>query len=207
MDKLIKYFPDLSEKQLEQFRELKGHYVMWNEKVNLISRKDLDHFYLHHVLHSLTLSAFVPWNQACRVLDLGTGGGFPLIPLAIFYPEISFTGIDGTQKKIRVVQQIVETMKLTNVSALAIRAEDFKERFHFVVSRAVCSLGQLTYYANHLLLKKSVCPLPNGILAYKGGDLREELQAVMKDHYTEVWDIYSRFPEEYFKEKKLVFCQ
>lgn len=207
MDKLIKYFPDLSEKQLDQFRELKGHYVMWNEKVNLISRKDLDHFYLHHVLHSLTLSAFVPWNQACRVLDLGTGGGFPLIPLAIFYPEISLTGIDGTQKKIRVVHQIVEAMKLTNVSVLAIRAEDFKERFHFVVSRAVCSLEQLTLYANHLLLKKSVCPLPNGILAYKGGDLREELQAVMKNHYTEVWNIHAKFPEEYFKEKKIVYCQ
>lgn len=207
MDEWLKYFPQLEGKQLDQLNQLKGLYSDWNTKVNLISRKDQEHFYLHHVVHSLTLTAFVPWGNACKVLDLGTGGGFPLIPLAIFYPEISFTGIDGTQKKIRIVKDIAERLKLTNVSVYAKRAEDFRERFHFVVSRAVCSVQQLVQYSQHLLLSKPVAPLPNGILAYKGGDLSEELMPVLDHHYVEIWEIYEKFPELYFQEKKLVYIQ
>lgn len=207
MEKILHYFTQLNPEQIEKFVTLKRLYTEYNAKVNLISRKDMDAFYLHHVLHSLTISAFVSWNSSTKIADLGTGGGFPLIPLAILFPETNFTGIDGTGKKIKAVQYIAQELKLTNVQAYAIRAEDFQGDFHFVISRAVCSLAMLGQYSRHLLAKKSVCPLPNGIIAYKGGNLNAEIGEIQKQYYFEIWDIHSKFPEPYFEEKKLIYMQ
>ncbi|MBK9109281.1 MAG: 16S rRNA (guanine(527)-N(7))-methyltransferase RsmG [Saprospiraceae bacterium] len=207
MDKISQYFDNLNADQLAKFIQLKPLYQSYNEKVNLISRKDMDAFYLHHVLHSLSLSAFISWTSKCKILDLGTGGGFPLIPLAILYPEVEFTGIDGTGKKIKAVQFIANELQLNNVQAFPTRAEDFDGRFHYIISRAVCTLSLLSQYSNDLLYKKSICPLPNGIIAYKGGDLKNEINDIQKQHYYEIWDIHSKFPEPYFIEKKLVYLQ
>ncbi|MBK8954423.1 MAG: 16S rRNA (guanine(527)-N(7))-methyltransferase RsmG [Saprospiraceae bacterium] len=207
MDEILYYFKYLQPDQITKFEKLKSLYEIYNARVNLISRKDMDAFYLHHVLHSLTISAFVPWKPGCKILDLGTGGGFPLIPLAILYPELEFTGIDGTGKKVKAVEWISEELNLRNVKAIHIRAEEFKGNFHFVVSRAVCSLALLAQYSRHLLHNKYICPLPNGIIAYKGGDLTSEIREIQKQHYYEIWDIHTKFPNPYFEEKKLVYMQ
>jgi 16S rRNA (guanine527-N7)-methyltransferase len=207
MELLLKYFPNLDKAKLEAFFKLKDLYESHNEKVNLISRKDIEHIYLHHVLHSLTLTKFVNWNDRCKILDLGTGGGFPAIPLAIYYPEIKFTAIDGTGKKIRIVNEVAEALQLKNIKAMHLRAEDCKEKFHFVVSRAVTTLAQLCTLCKPLLLKDDVTALPSGIIAYKGGDIKNELKEIKSRAYYEVWDIYDHFPEEYFLEKYLVYLQ
>ncbi len=207
MEDLLRYFPQLNPSQLEAFRQLKGIYEEANAKVNVISRKDMDQFYVHHVLHSLTLSAFVSWNSKCNILDLGTGGGFPVIPLAILMPHVHFTAIDGTGKKINVVNDVIQHLNIKNVKALHIRAEDFRGSFNFVISRAVTQLDQLIQYARHLVQVKSVTALPNGLIAYKGGDLKDELGILPKGVYLEVWNIHDRFPEPFFEEKKLVYVQ
>lgn len=207
MDIILKYFPKLQTEQIEAFSRLKPLYEEYNAKVNVISRKDMEQLYLHHVLHSLTLTSFVQWNDRCHVLDLGTGGGFPVIPLAIFHPDVQFTAIDGTGKKIRVVQEIVDALQLKNVKAQHLRAEDCLEKVHFVVSRAVTSLEQLAVYARPLLLKNSVTAQPNGVIAYKGGDLKDEIAAIRNRAYYELWPIHEKFPEDYFLEKQLVYLQ
>ncbi len=207
MERLLYYFPELNTNQLEAFRALKSLYEEANAKVNVISRKDMDQFYVHHVLHSLTLSAFVNWNANCKILDLGTGGGFPVIPLAILMPQVRFTAIDGTGKKIKVVQEVIQHLKIKNVEALHVRAEDFRGSFHFVISRAVTQLDQLIQYARHLVPVKSVTALPNGLIAFKGGNLKDELSALPKGVYLEIWDIHDRFPEAFFEEKKLIYVQ
>ncbi|MBK6859657.1 MAG: 16S rRNA (guanine(527)-N(7))-methyltransferase RsmG [Saprospiraceae bacterium] len=207
MDTIDRYFPDITSVQRSNFLKLKVLYEEQNAKINVISRKDMESFYLHHVLHSLTITAFVNWNSKCRLLDLGTGGGFPAIPLAIYYPEIQFTAIDGTGKKIKVLTEIAEQLGLKNLKAMHLRAEDCKEKFHFIVSRAVCSLDQLIQYSKPLLLRDAVTALPNGVLAYKGGDLTEEIREIKKKAYFETYDIHQKFPEAYFQEKKLVYLQ
>lgn len=207
METIDRYFPDITKVQRMTLLKLKALYEEQNAKINVISRKDMESFYLHHVLHSLSITAFVNWNAKCRILDLGTGGGFPAIPLAIYYPEIQFTAIDGTGKKIKVLIEIAEHLGIKNLKAFHLRAEDCKEKFHFIVSRAVCSLEQLVQYSKPLLLRDSVTALPNGIIAYKGGDLVEEIREIKKQAYFETYDIYKKFPETYFQEKKLVYLQ
>lgn len=207
MDKIRTYFPGLSSRKLDQLEQLKTLYEQHNADVNVISRKDLDMLYLHHVLHSLTLCAFLQWPASTKVLDLGTGGGFPAIPLAIYFPEVQFTAIDGTGKKINVVRAIASSIGLKNLEAHHLRAESCKEKFHFVVSRAVTDLAHLSIYARPLLLKKSIAAIPNGLIAYKGGDLKDELNSISSRAYLETWSIYDKFPEEYFMEKKLIYIQ
>lgn len=207
MQKIRQYFPTLSKSQLDQLEQLKTLYEQHNAEVNVVSRKDMDMLYLHHVLHSLTLCAFIHWPATTRVLDLGTGGGFPAIPLAIYFPEVQFTAIDGTGKKINVVRSIASSIGLKNLKAQPIRAESFNEKFHFVVSRAVTDLAQLSLYARHLLLKNSIAAMPNGLIAYKGGNLKDELNSISSRAYLEMWSIYDKFPEDYFLEKKLVYLQ
>jgi 16S rRNA (guanine527-N7)-methyltransferase len=192
---------------LDAFRQLKEIYEFHNERVNLVSRKDIQHIYLHHILHSLTLTKFVQWNSKCQILDLGTGGGFPAIPLAIFYKDVSFTAIDGTGKKIAAVRDIAAALKLTNVEALQLRAEDCKQKFHFIVSRAVTTLPNLCILGKPLIKKDSITALPNGVIAYKGGAIQEEIKDIRSMAYYENWNIYQQFPEEYFKEKHLVYLQ
>ncbi len=207
MEILLKYFPGLSESESHSFGELKKLYEMYNERVNVISRKDIQHIYLHHVLHSLTIAKFIQWKQECKILDLGTGGGFPAIPLAILFPEIQFTAIDGTGKKIKIVQEIANALSLKNITAQHLRAEECKETFHFVISRAVTSLHQLCVLSKPLIRKKSITAQPNGIIAYKGGNLKPEIVEIKSKAYYEIWDIYDKFPEDYFLEKQLVYLQ
>ncbi|PHN01079.1 16S rRNA (guanine(527)-N(7))-methyltransferase RsmG [Flavilitoribacter nigricans] len=207
MDKLLQYFPDLSERQIEQFRQLGPLYREWNDKINVISRKDIDNLFEHHVLHSMAIAQVVSFKPKARVLDLGTGGGFPGIPLAILFPETSFTLVDGTRKKITVVQEVAEAVKLENVTARHIRVEELKGQFDFVVTRAVARLEKLVPWSFRLIKEKQQHALPNGLLALKGGNIKEEIQALGRGSYTEVFPLSEFFDLPYFEEKCIVYVQ
>jgi 16S rRNA (guanine527-N7)-methyltransferase len=209
MTEILKYFPNLTEEQQKQFAELLPLYKEWNEKINVISRKDIDNLYLHHVLHSLAIAKVVNFKDGTHILDLGTGGGFPGIPLAILYPSVSFLLVDSTAKKIRVVQEVVTALGLKNVEAQHIRVEDIKKgvQFDFVVTRAVTLLDQLFRWSRRLIKNKHLNALPNGILALKGGNIREEVKTLGKGQYVEVTPISKFFKEEYFEEKIVAYVQ
>ncbi len=207
MEKIRKYFPDLSDLQIQQLEKLGPLYQEWNEKINVISRKDIENLYTHHVLHSLVIAKFLPFKADAHILDLGTGGGFPGIPLAILFPETQFTLIDGTRKKIRVVEEVSAALELKNVTAKHIRAEELKERFDFVICRAVASLDKLVMWSFRLLKSNHYHFMPNGLITLKGGNLRKEIRALGKGHYIEVHSILDFFKDEYFEEKKLVYVQ
>ncbi len=207
MQPLLHYFPDLSHRQIQQFAALPDLYNFWNQRVNLISRKDLDNLIVNHVLHSISLAKFIRFIENAKVLDLGTGGGFPAIPLSILFPDVAFVAIDGTAKKIKVVNEIAHSIDLKNLQALHMRAEDCKLKFHFVVSRAVAELPKLWAWAHPLILPKPVQALPNGLLAYKGGNIAAELKSISPITYFEVWNIAEVFNLDYYKEKYLVYVQ
>lgn len=209
MTEILKYFPNLTEEQQKQFAELLPLYKEWNEKINVISRKDIDNLYLHHVLHSLAIAKVVNFKDGTSILDLGTGGGFPGIPLAILYPSVSFLLVDSTAKKIRVVQEVVTALGLKNVEAQHIRVEDIKKgvQFDFVVTRAVTLIDQLFRWSRRLIKNKHINALPNGILALKGGNIREEVRTLGKGQYAEVTPISKFFKEEYFEEKVVAYVQ
>lgn len=200
-----KYFPRLNEVQKTKLSALLQVYTEWNQKINVISRKDMESFYVHHVLHSLSVALFVQWPKGTKILDLGCGGGFPGIPLAILFPDIEFTLIDGTAKKIKVVNAVIEELQLDNVKAFHSRAEEQKLKFHFVLSRAVAPLHQLLEWSKPLLLSNSIHALPNGLIAYKGGDLKEELRSIPSNYFAESWPIREKISEEYFETKYLVY--
>lgn len=201
------YFDDFTQDQLLKFDQLMPVYRDWNAKINVISRKDIDSLYVHHVLHSLTIIPYYPFRENAEILDLGTGGGFPGIPLAIFYPDVHFTLIDGTAKKLKVVQAVVDELKLANVSVKHIRAEEIKEKFDMVVTRAVASLDKLFYWGKPLLKKKQIHGFPNGIIALKGGDIQSEIKRLPKHEYVEYHAIEENFPEAYFREKYVIYMQ
>lgn len=203
---LIKYFPELTKRQLEQFEHAASLYREWNEKINVISRKDIDNLYLHHFLHSLAIARFIAFKSGSRILDLGTGGGFPGIPLAIMFPEVHFTLIDGTQKKIKVVQEVVSALDLKNTEPKAVRAEELKDKFDFVVTRAVAKIDQLLLWSRRLIHQKHLNTYPNGLIALKG-DVKEELKLLPKHEYREVYPIVKYFPEEYFEGKFILYVQ
>ena len=209
MTEIIKYFPNLTEEQQNQFASLLPLYKEWNEKINVISRKDIDNLYLHHVLHSLAIAKVLRFKDGSQVLDLGTGGGFPGIPLAILYPSVSFTLVDSTAKKIRVVQEVATALGLKNVEAQHIRVEDIKKgvQFDFIVTRAVTSLEQLFRWSRRLIKNKHINILPNGILALKGGNIQEEIKTLGKGQYVDVSPISKFFKEEYFEEKVVAYVQ
>ena len=208
MTEILKYFPNLTESQKQQFEQLMPLYTEWNEKINVISRKDMDNLYVHHVLHSLAIAKVVAFKDGADILDLGTGGGFPGIPLAILYPSVNFVLVDGTAKKIRVVQEVSDALGLKNVTALAIRVEDLKDKkFDFVVTRAVTLLDQLMRWSQKLIKKNHIHALPNGILALKGGDMKAEIKAMGKGQYVEVSPISPYFKEEYYETKSVVYVQ
>ena len=207
MEIIKKYFPDLTEKQLDQFSQLPELYQEWNAKINVISRKDVDNIEGRHILHSLALVPVVRFRAGADILDLGTGGGFPGIPLAIFYPEVNFHLVDGTAKKIRVVQEIVDALGLKNVKVEQIRAEEIKKkRYDFVVCRAVASIDKLHQWTQHLFKKDHQHALPNALLTLKGGDLRKELNSLPKGNYSEQYNIQDFFKEDYFVEKFVRVC-
>lgn len=198
-----KYFPHLSAKQIEQFTALDALYHDWNSKINVISRKDIDNLYEHHILHSLAIAKYITFREGTNVLDFGTGGGFPGIPLAIFFPEANFKLIDGTGKKVRVAQEVADTIGLENVLPAHLRGEEEKGKFDFIVSRAVMPLPDLMK-----IVKKNIAPdqhntLPNGVIVLKGGNLNDELKPYKK--IVEKTELSQWFGEEWFKEKYLIY--
>ncbi len=208
MDIILKYFPDLTDKQKAQMEALLPLYKDWNEKINVISRKDIDNLYLHHILHSLAIAKVQPLKDGAKILDLGTGGGFPGIPLAILYPSVSFHCVDAIGKKIRVVQEIAATIGLENLTAAHVRVEDIKnQKFDFVVTRAVTTLEQLVRWSQKHIATKHQHALPNGILALKGGNVREEIKTLQKGQYAESTSIQKIFREPFFEEKFVVYVQ
>lgn len=203
MDKIVKYFPDLTERQREQLAALLPLYEEWNAQINVISRKDMDHFYEHHVLHSLAIAKAVRFKPMAEVLDLGTGGGFPGVPLAIMFPDARFTLIDSIGKKIKVVSDVIDRLGLANTKALQIRAEQLDGEFDFVVSRAVTTLPEFVPWVKGKISKTQYHTLHNGILYLKGGDLDAELAPFRKKVRT--WNIGDWFDEEYFETKKVIY--
>jgi 16S rRNA (guanine527-N7)-methyltransferase len=196
------YFPDLTEIQKEQFGLLAALYQDWNQKINVVSRKDIDELYLRHVLHSLGIAKFMTFNPGARLLDVGTGGGFPGIPLAILFPEVHITMVDAIGKKIRVVQEVVEGLGITNTRALHSRVEDVDQQFDFIVSRAVAAMPTFVHWVKGKISKHSSHSIKNGILYLKGGDLTEELKLYRN---AEVFDLSNYFAEDFFETKKLVY--
>jgi len=207
MDIIKKYFPKLSSNQIQQFEQLLPLYNDWNQKINVVSRKDIDNLYERHILHSLAIAKLYTFLPGAEILDLGTGGGFPGIPLAIFFPKTQFTLIDGTGKKIRVVEEVKAALGLTNVRAKQIRAEELKQHFDFVVSRAVTQLDQLINWSSRLLKKKQQHAIPNGLISLKGGKIQAEIKALPRKEYIEIDPISNFFEEEFFKEKYVVYVQ
>ena len=202
MDLIIKYFPQLSDVQKQQFEALQEIYEDWNSKINVISRKDIESLYLKHVLHSLAIANVVKFKPNSKILDVGTGGGFPGIPLAILFPKVQFHLVDSIQKKIKVVKAVTETLKLKNITAEHLRADQVNGRFDFVVSRAVTTMPSFVPWVKNKLKKKYIHPLPNGILYLKGGDLVEELSTYPK---ATIHPISGFFEEEFFDTKKVVY--
>lgn len=203
MDIILKYFPGLTEHQIDLFRRLYPIYKEWNEKINVISRKDFDFFYERHVLHSLSIAKFIQFKPNTYILDVGTGGGFPGIPLSIIFPETNFLLVDSIGKKIKVVDAVVEHLALKNVRTQWTRAEELQEKFDFIITRAVAPLPDLWKWTGKLLEKKSIHGLHNGLIALKGGDIKEELQP-FKGRYIE-HKISAYFKEPYFEGKQIVY--
>ena len=200
---LFNYFPDLTERQKEQYNQLKDLYLDWNSKINVISRKDMEHFYEHHVLHSLTIAKYFEMLPGMKVMDLGTGGGFPGIPLAIMFPQTAFYLIDGTGKKIKVVNAVKDAIGLENVMAEHKRAEEVKEKFDIITGRAVMTLPEIANLAgNKLRIRGDV--EAGGILYLKGGDLTDEIKALNRYWHCKKVAVGKWFKEEYFMEKFVV---
>lgn len=197
-----KYFPELSEKQLDQYHLLWDFYHEWNAKINVISRKDIDELYLRHVLHSLAIAKVFKFRNGINVLDVGTGGGFPGIPLSIYFEEVNFTLTDSIGKKIKVVNEAIKALKLDNAVGIQIRAEEVKEQFDVVVSRAVTNLPTFLSWVSRKIKKGNSSGFNNGIIYIKGGDLEEELNQVSWPFKTH--EIPMFFKEEFFETKKLV---
>lgn len=196
-----KYFPNLNDCQLEQFRKLENLYQEWNEKINVISRKDMDSLYEKHILHSLGIAKVMAFAPGTKVLDVGTGGGFPGIPLAILFPETQFTLVDSIGKKITVVEAVAQGIGLENLTAIHGRAEKVKEKFHFVVSRAVTQMPEFLRWLKGKFEKEQINSKHNGVLYLKGGDLAEELAGLK----CEIFQLKNYFEEEFFETKKVVY--
>ena len=203
---VTKYFDDFTEKQLQQFAALKSLYAEWNEKINVISRKDIDNFYEHHVLHSLAIATQFDFPDGYEVMDLGAGGGFPGVPLAIFFPAVNFYLVDSINKKLKVVNEVANAIGLTNVTTRHTRAEDIKnKKFDLVVSRAVAPLKDLWYWSKPLLKKRPIDQPKklSGLICLKGGDLSHEISE--SGLRPKVWEINKIFSEEFFKEKYILY--
>ena len=202
MEIITKYFPNITELQAEQFAQLEVLYNDWNSKINVISRKDIHNLYEHHVLHSLGIAKLINFRPDTNIMDLGTGGGFPGIPLAILFPEANFHLVDSIGKKVRVAQEVATAIGLKNVRFSHARAEEIKDKYDFVVTRAVMSMVDLIKISRKNIAKEQHNALPNGIIALKGGELDGEI-AAMKN-IAAVWPLNDYFEEEYFETKKVV---
>lgn len=199
---IFEYFPNLSENQKKQFIQLEDLYKDWNLKINVVSRKDIDELYVRHVLHSLGIAKIISFKDGAKVLDVGTGGGFPGVPLAILFPNVNFTLVDSIGKKIKVVDEVVAGLGLSNVKTLNKRVEEINGQFDFIVSRAVAAMPTFVHWVKGKIKKESIHERRNGILYLKGGDLQEEL----KDYKTaEVFDLTDYFKHDFFDTKKVVY--
>jgi len=202
---ILQYFPDITDKQREQFSDLEILYNDWNSQINVISRKDTDNFYERHVLHSLAIAKVMSFKEGSKILDIGTGGGFPGIPLAILFPECEFLLVDSIGKKIKVVNHVAQALKLTNVKGIHERAEKVDQQFDFVVSRAVTAMPKFLNWTKGKFLKENKNDFKNGILYLKGGDLTEEMATVKKA--VQYFDIPDFFEGEFFETKKVVYVR
>ena len=200
---ILSYFPSLSETQIAQFERLQALYEDWNSKINVISRKDMDQFYIHHVLHSLGIAKVMTFLPGTKVLDIGTGGGFPGIPLAILFPETHFHLVDSIGKKISVVKDVAKQLKLSNVEAQQARAEQLVRKYDFVISRAVTQMVNFYPWVKGKIKKEHFNEFQNGILYLKGGDVDEEMEALDKSYV--VYHLEDYFKEEFFQTKKVVY--
>ena len=201
---ILKYFPDLSFEQINQLENLERIYIKWNQKINVISRKDLDQFYTHHVLHSLSIAKFISFKENTKLLDVGTGGGFPGIPLAIYFKKCSFTLIDSIGKKIKVVNEVKSELKLNNVNTFHQRAEKNQEKYDFIVSRAVTHLSKFCPWVVNNISIKNNNDIENGIIYLKGGDLREEINSISKKFKYSTIQIQDFFNEQFFNSKVIL---
>ena len=203
MESILKYFPNLTEKQKQQFEALYGLYTDWNAKINVISRKDIENLYLHHVLHSLAIAQFIDFKPGSKLLDVGTGGGFPGIPLAILFPECEFVLIDSIAKKIRVGQEVADSIGLKNTALQQKRIQEEKAKFDFVVSRAVMPLPELERLVRKNIAYEQKNALPNGLIVLKGGDVQDETQTFK--NIVNIIEISDFFEEAFFQTKKIIY--
>ncbi len=201
MELILKYFPNLTETQIKQFKELEDLYQDWNLKINVVSRKDIDELYMRHVLHSLGIAKVMQFKNGSKILDVGTGGGFPGIPLAILFPECQFHLVDSIAKKLKVVNEVVEGLELTNVKTTHSRVEEINKTYDFIVSRAVAAMPTFVHWIKGKITKKQNNDLKNGILYLKGGDLTEELQSYKT---ATIYNLTDYFEEEFYETKKVV---
>lgn len=201
MQLLLKYFPNLTEDQIDKFTKLEALYQDWNLKINVVSRKDIDELYLRHVLHSLAIAKVIEFKPNTKIMDVGTGGGFPGIPLAILFPECSFHLVDSINKKLNVVREVVDGLGLENVKTTHCRVEEIKDTYDFIVSRAVAAMPTFVHWVKGRVAKKQNHTLKNGIIYLKGGDLAEELQDYPKATIYNISDFYT---EDFFETKKVV---
>jgi len=199
---ITKYFSDFTPQQVDQLKALGELYPSWNEKINVISRKDIDELYLRHVLHSLSIAKLISFEENTSIIDVGTGGGFPGIPLAILFPNCKFHLVDSIQKKINVVNIIVKELELKNVKTSCCRAESVKDKYDFVISRAVTNMKDFVSWIKYNINKKSFNDLKNGVLYLKGGDLKEELKSFKN---VKTFELSEFFNEDFFNEKKVVY--
>ena len=204
--KIIQFhFPSLSIDQIHQFEILKELYLDWNSKINVISRKDTENFYTRHVLHSLSIAKFIDFKPQTKIMDVGTGGGFPGIPLAIYFKNSSFTLVDSIGKKIKVVDQIVEKLEIKNVNSRIERAENITEKFDFIISRAVTQLEKFCPWVEQNIAKSNKNGIQNGIIYLKGGDLKEEIQKIFKKYNFRIEKIIDYFEDSFFESKSILY--
>jgi 16S rRNA (guanine527-N7)-methyltransferase len=201
MELILKYFPNISENQKFQFQKLESLYQDWNLKINVVSRKDIDELYLRHVLHSLGIAKLITFSDGSKILDVGTGGGFPGIPLAILFPNCTFHLVDSIAKKLKVVNEVVEGLGLTNVKTTHDRVENINDNYDFIVSRAVAAMPTFVHWTKGKILKKNNNSLKNGIIYLKGGDLNEELRDFKS---ATIYNLNDYFDEDFFETKKVV---
>ena len=203
MEQILRYFPQLTEQQQQQFAALDALYRDWNAKINVISRKDIDNLYPHHVLHSLGIAKVISFRPGTHVMDIGTGGGFPGIPLAILFPEVQFHLLDSIGKKIKVAQAVVDALQLSNVRTSHKNVIEEKEKYDFVVSRAVMQMGDLVRLVRKNVHHEQRNSLPNGLICLKGGDIQQEMRPFK--HCCDVWPLHTYFKEEFFETKKVAY--
>lgn len=203
MEQILRYFPQLTEQQQQQFAALDALYRDWNAKINVISRKDIDNLYPHHVLHSLGIAKVISFRPGTHVMDIGTGGGFPGIPLAILFPEVQFHLLDSIGKKIKVAQAVADALQLSNVRTSHKNVIEEKEKYDFVVSRAVMQMGDLVRLVRKNVHHEQRNSLPNGLICLKGGDIQQEMRPFK--HCCDVWPLHTYFEEEFFETKKVAY--